>query len=436
MSMMRWSFLACWPRRVAQALGLALALLTISAVLLLPRSAMAGYYQWDTVTLPLPTGAACGNGTPYRFFVNRAWRAKDTVIVFEGGGACWDQAGCEGRGPYRASNPDGVPDDYLQSANTPAYGLITPFSTRLNAFETVRTQSWNLVYLPYCTGDVHTGNRVQTYADADSTRPRVQHHRGHANAQAVAQWLRASLPQARHLLITGFSAGGVGATAHYPALRDALAPTGRAALLADSGPLFPAPLGADPAVYPSAPLHARIRSTWGLDDADGLLRRFEGWAAYDPRNLGSIPSAIAVRYPQDRFGYASFIADGTFPGFSYGSFDPAIPAAPDEPTRQALLLARWEQDLLNWQRVLAEHANVSYFLPYYRRFANSHCLTLVDFTGTGIEEVGAWDMKPFVYTLLDHGAPMRLAETDRINDLLRPLGNGQQRLEWLAGLFR
>jgi hypothetical protein len=263
----------------------------------------------------------------------------------------------------------------------------------------------------------------------------VQHHRGHANAQAVAQWLRTSFPKARHLLVTGFSAGGVGATAHYPALRDALAPTGRASLLADSGPLFPAPLGADPVQFPSAPLHARIREVWGLDGPEGLLARMEGWAGYDPRDLGSIPGAIARRYPQDRFGYASFIADGTFPGFSYGAFDPAVPLAPDEPSRQALLLARWEQDIANWQRVLAEQPNVSYYFPYYRRFANSHCLTLVDFTGTGIEELGQWNLKPFLDNLMDHGPPRRMAETDRINDLLRPLGNGQQRLEWLSGLF-
>ena len=33
--------------------------------------AQAGYFQWEMVELPPESGAACGNGSPYRFFVNR-----------------------------------------------------------------------------------------------------------------------------------------------------------------------------------------------------------------------------------------------------------------------------------------------------------------------------------------------------------------------------
>ena len=70
--------------------------LTLAA--LIPATAMAGYYTWDTVTPAASTGASCGNGTPYRFFVNRTTNAANmakTVIVFEGGGACWEQNACQ-----------------------------------------------------------------------------------------------------------------------------------------------------------------------------------------------------------------------------------------------------------------------------------------------------------------------------------------------------
>uniref|UniRef100_UPI00201905F1 hypothetical protein n=1 Tax=Acinetobacter baumannii TaxID=470 RepID=UPI00201905F1 len=67
-------------------------LLAIKAVAgtLIGGLAHAGYFQWDTVTAPTGGGAPCGNGTPYRFFVNRTPFPRKTVILFEGGGACWD----------------------------------------------------------------------------------------------------------------------------------------------------------------------------------------------------------------------------------------------------------------------------------------------------------------------------------------------------------
>jgi Pectinacetylesterase len=412
-----------------------LALWALVATGLWPAVAQAGYYQWDAVTLPVVTGASCGNGTPYRFFVNRAWRAKDTVVVLEGGGACWDQASCEGTGPLSASNPDGVDTDYMRSSSNAAFGLITPFISRLNVLERVRTQGWNMVYLPNCTGDAHTGNQVQVYDDARPDTPRVQYHRGQANLRAAAAWIGSSL-RTRELLITGFSAGAVGATAGYPILRDAIAPSGKATLLADSGPLFSAPRQADPAAYPSLPLHQRIRTVWGLDTPEGLLATsLNALPGFSPDDLGSVPGALALRYPQDRFAYMSFIRDETFSAFSYAKFDPAVSAMADEASRLPLLLASWERDLNRWVETLQPHGNVSWHLPYFRNFAGSHCLTVVDFSGTGIEEVGLGSIQPFINNALDRGEPMRHVETDRLSDFLRPLGDGLRRLMGVLRLF-
>jgi len=86
----------------------------------LPLAASAGYFQWEAVELPASTGASCGNGSPYRFFVNRTPFTTKTVVIFEGGGACWDQNACAGKGEgplglsiLSASNPNGVPADYM-----------------------------------------------------------------------------------------------------------------------------------------------------------------------------------------------------------------------------------------------------------------------------------------------------------------------------------
>ncbi len=405
--------------------------------LLGPLSASAQFYQWVTVTLPPETGASCGNGTPYRFFVNRALLTRDLVVVYEGGGACWDQAACEGRGRLTASNPNGIPADYLSQINSALGGLVTPFSSRLNPLQSVRTQGWNQVYLPYCTGDVHTGSAVRVYDDANPAAPRTQFHRGQANVRAAADWLRTHLGRPNQLVLTGFSAGGVGSTATYPILRDRLAPTGRATLLADSGPLFPAPRAGGAAQYPSLLLHERIRNAWGLDQSGGMITRYASLPGFDTNNLGSITQALALRYPADRFGYMVFGADGIFSAFSYEKFYPAISGAPNDATRRALVQQLWDRDTAQWVTSMqAMNApNVAWYVPWFRPFNDSHCMTVVDFSGTGIEEVGIASVGSFVDNALDRGAPMRRVEADRVSDYFRPVSAALSLLSIVLALF-
>ncbi|MED5618283.1 pectin acetylesterase-family hydrolase [Ideonella sp. BN130291] len=384
--------------------------------------ASAGLQQWDMVELPVDSGAACGNGTPYRFFVNRAAASNNTVIVYEGGGACWDQKACMGQGPLSAANPDGIPPDYMQHlTNMAANGLVTPFSARTDPFQAVQTQSWNIVYLPYCTGDVHSGNKITVYSDADPAHPRVEYHRGQVNVRGAAQWLRQNLGQPEKLLLTGFSAGGVGSTVTYALMRDTLQPTGKVSLLADSGPLMPAPRSGTPEQYPSLPLHEKIRSAWGLDEPEGLVTQFGGMPGFDVNNLGSVSGALAQRYPQDRFGYMVFQADGNFSAFSYAKFYDDIANAPDARAYRQALYGRWTPDINRWMAELQQYGNVSYHVPFFRNFNQSHCLTIIDFSGTGIEDAGVESLAPFVDNTLDRGPVMRHAEADHVSDFFQPL---------------
>lgn len=397
--------------------------------------ASAGYFVWDTVELPASSGAACGNGTPYRFFVNRNPFTRNTVIMYEGGGACWDQKSCQGVGALSASNPNGVPSDYLAQVNTAAGGLVTPFTARLDPFQSVPTQGWNIVYLPYCTGDVHSGNKLAVYGDADPANPRVEYHRGQLNVLGAAHWLRANIGQPNQLLLTGFSAGGVGSTTTYPLMRDILQPTGRSSLLADSGPLMPAPRGSSTDQYPSLLLHERIRSAWGLDEPTGLIPQFSSMPGFDPNNFGTVSTAIARRYPQDRFSYAVFQADGIFSAFSYEKFYPDIANAPTPEARMQALLARWQPDVMRWTQQLQQEPNVAYHVPYFRDFNQSHCLTIVDFSGTGIEDKGIASLSPFLDNTLNRGAPMRNIEEDHVSDLSRPLSFAMSLLKIVMSLF-
>ncbi|MEK8031625.1 pectin acetylesterase-family hydrolase [Ideonella sp. DXS29W] len=406
------------------------------ALMLLAPMAQAAWFIWETIELPMSTGASCGNGTPYRFFVNRTPLNSHLAITFEGGGACWDQDACEGVGAYSATNPDGIPGDYMSQPNSAAGGLVTPFSARLDPFQGVRTQDWTLVYMPYCTGDVHTGNLVRVYNDQRPDQPRVQYHRGQANVKAAADWMRRNLGRPGHLLLTGFSAGGVGSTANYAIVRDALAPRGRATLMADSGPLMNAPRGQTKEQSPSLPLQELIRVSWGLDLPGGMIPTLQAkLPTLNVDNMGSLSGALARQYPKDRFGYLLFQEDAIFAGFSYLDFFPDIANEPNPDKQKRMLNALWRQDIAAWLPLLDAEPNISYHVPFFRDFNESHCLTIVDFSGTGIQEKGIADAEPFINNALDRKPPMRNVEHDQVTDLTQPLSVALEILAIVLDIF-
>lgn len=405
-----------------------------SAASLVCAAAHAGYLQWEMVELPASSGASCGNGTPYRFFVNRTPFTSKTVVMFEGGGACWDQGACKGGTLLDAVNPDGIPANYMTDWNRQAHlGLVTPFTLRLHPLQSVQTQSWNIVYLTYCTGDVHTGNKVAVYDNLDPAHPMAYHHRGAVNAKAVAAWMAKNMKQPDKLFLTGFSAGGVGSTALYPAFREALKPK-QMALLADSGPLFNVPRDATPEQAPSVLLHNKIRTVWGLDGPNGLVTelvtKYPGAGNAD--NLGSVTAGIGKIFPNDRIGYANFQEDTNFSAFSYQKFYPEIANAPDEATRLKRLNQKWRQEITPWVAQMETQPNIGYYIPNKRELNGSHCLTIVTFGGTSIVEAGLHDVGRFVDNLIDgKGTPMRAFEknpssqrvllSDWFADLIAPL---------------
>ncbi|MGQ0596001.1 pectin acetylesterase-family hydrolase [Aquabacterium sp.] len=410
----------------------------------------ANYFKWDMVELPVSSGASCGNGSPYRFFVNRTPFTSKTIVIFEGGGACYGQNACQYKdGFLGAINPNGIPTDYMTNLvpslpntagttigvfNSALLGNITPFAARLNPTK-VQTQSWNMVYVPYCTGDVYTGNKVAVYNDADPAHPLSYFHRGDVNTQFVAGWLKNNMPRPTRLLVAGFSAGAVGATAQYPVIRNALNPA-RSALLADSGPLFDAPRDASPTVAPSVPLYNKVRQAWGLDGPDGvvqrLLKQYPG-AGGDVNNLGSLNTALARVFPQDRIGFTLTQSDKLFSAFAYDNFFPEIKAGATIQQRDALRLRKWRQEIGPWLEAMHPYPNIGYYIPYSRdSVLKSHTTTMLTFNNTEIPEAGFDSINSFVDNLIDGtGATIRAFEQS--HTLRQPLADAVS--EYLANLI-
>ena len=323
-------------------------------------------YAWQRVELP---GTMCGNGSQYKFWVYDSPSSNNLLVMFEGGGACWDYETCSGQaGLLGAANPNGIPDDYITQFEaqyvSPLVNGADP-GIPLRPKNPIATEGWDVVYMPYCTGDVHVGNNVVTYSDPTGQNPPITwRHVGFNNTRAAMQEVHNRFPNVNKLLVTGFSAGGVATAAGYYEVRRDIQPV-KGYMLDDSGPIFPAPN----ASYNSYPLHQLISTVWGLDTLYAELP-----ASFDPNDFGSATDMVATEFPNDQLAYAGYSSDYNFSRFSYERFYPNLD--------QAAVLALWRQDQANLINRMDDHPNFSFHVPWHRPINDSHCVSIITFIGS------------------------------------------------------
>lgn len=337
------------------------------------------YDEWVKVEVP---GTVCGDGSQYKFFVNYSDSKNDVVVVLEPGGACWDYESCTGKDGIRgAANVDGIPDDHVDLAP-----FISPFLNRF-AETNPHTHDWNMVYVPYCTGDVHTGNAVVTYSDPDGIEPDVTfNHKGHDNMTGVIDWMAGQFESVPKLLVTGCSAGGAGALVNYHWIREGLAGVEQGFLLADSGPIMPSSGW-------SKPLHEKVYDAWNVPSIlTGLP------SGFDPEDFGTINTLVADLYPDDRLAVTYFQRDYNFSLYSYERFYEFPP--------KSEIMNMWAEDTELLQGVFDSRDNLSYYLPYWRALNDSHCSTLISFAGSEIQE-DDMGLEDFVGDLLNPDRALR-----------------------------
>jgi hypothetical protein len=237
---------------------------------------------------------APGADPAYRFWARRG-TMNALVIYFDGGGACWDDVTCavpmlavEGgrsEGFYKAELMPG--DDPRRMGGI--FDLDNPRNP---------VRDWSFVFVPYCTGDVHSGSNTARYRDPDTGEPFTIRHRGADNFRVVLQWIRANFAGPEQILVAGSSAGAYGAATHYERIRDAY-PGARAAMLGDAGQ--------------------------GVTTPDFLERRNGNWRYQLPESVfganaqltadDDIVGILAAHYPNDRFAQYTTAHDQTQAGF-------------------------------------------------------------------------------------------------------------------------
>jgi hypothetical protein len=140
----------------------------------------------------------CSRGTPYAYFVRKG-TVNRVVINFRGGGACWNETTCSIAGSLFQETV-GSESFATNEENAPG---IFDHKNPANPFK-----DWHHVYIPYCTGDIHWGDNVQTYGQGEAAV--TVNHKGAVNARAALAWTYANIPEPEKVFVTGCSAGSYG----------------------------------------------------------------------------------------------------------------------------------------------------------------------------------------------------------------------------------
>jgi hypothetical protein len=231
---------------------------------------------WNTIVAGGET--SCSDGSPYRFLARPADPAR-LVVYFEGGGACFDGRTCD---PHL----DPTYTVNLSSLNPRRFNGIFAFDHPENPFA-----GRSVVVVPYCTGDVHLGDREAVY-DAPATRGHAPHpvtirHRGAVNAKAALDWVQSRFVRPETIFVAGSSGGAIPSPyyTHHLAVRY---PNARIAQLGDGA-----------GGYRGA-AETGLHDTWGLLGVVGDLDEFSTMA---PREFSfeKLYVATARRHPRITF---------------------------------------------------------------------------------------------------------------------------------------
>lgn len=240
--------------------------------------------MWETITAP--EDCMCGDGSEFSYFVRKADPTK-VLFFLEGGGACFTKETCgEGSETYkRTVGYDG--------GMTDGEGIFD-FANPANPFA-----NYSVVFVPYCTGDVHIGNATTDYGDGV-----VVHHNGYVNGTTALATMAEMFPDATQVVVAGESAGSIPSPL-YAGLAHDLLPAARLTVLADGS-----------GAYPDVPaVNTLIGAQWGTMNAVPAWPENEGLTAEDWSLPGLFVQA-GKHAPEITFGRHDYAFDETQTSFT------------------------------------------------------------------------------------------------------------------------
>ena len=177
------------------------------------------------------SGALPGNPEPYTFWARRG-SVNKLAVFFDGGGACWDSATCSF--PMNPAAPPGTPGLYkaeISASDDPSgQGGMFELNNDQNP-----VKDWTIVFVPYCTADLHGGSKTAEYTNVQTQKPFTIEHRGADNFALLLRWMADNISNPDEMLVSGSSAGAYGAMINYPKQVRSAFGSAKNVLFADSG---------------------------------------------------------------------------------------------------------------------------------------------------------------------------------------------------------
>ncbi|NLD76651.1 MAG: hypothetical protein GX643_08275 [Acidimicrobiales bacterium] len=227
--------------------------------------------DWQKVLAP--PSCHCSDGSPFHYWVRRGDPGK-VLFYLEGGGACFSAETCASDTATYTVN--------IEGDGGPGDGGIFDLENDENPLA-----DHSMIYVPYCTGDLHLGDAVTDYSDDVTV-----HHNGYTNASTALAAAGALFPDATEVVVAGSSAGSAGAPGFGGGAHDVW-PDADVAVIADGS-----------AAYPGTPeITLTIGGLWGVDEGIPLWPETADLPA-EAWSLHGLFTNSATHFPEIRF--ASF----------------------------------------------------------------------------------------------------------------------------------
>ena len=256
--------------------------------------------------------SASGTQNSQFYYFVRPGDSKKLLINFMGGGACWNLSNCFGTNTTTYFNSMS-----LLNATTMKFAFGSGVVDNMNIQNPLT--GYTVIFIPYCTGDLHWGSNDTIYNPATNTftgntnSGGILHHRGFDNFLAVLTDLKKNYPSPTNVFITGQSAGGYGAMFTAPYIIEAMGGYGGATdyVLVSDASAGVAPSSNNTTVAPLWGITA------GISKAGGSASNLPDWisgitdSSFSTLQVGQFFQRIAQNYPSLRIGQYSTIYDIT-----------------------------------------------------------------------------------------------------------------------------
>ena len=293
----------------------------------------APYDTWTWVDFP---EAVCASGTPTGLAINPHQGSNTLLLYLEGGGQCSSSATCWGTldaGPTATNTFGYDAGTFFASTNVQvAYPLFDRTNTA-NPFADM-----NMVFVPYCTGDLHSGHSLDNNLTLSDGTPQPTYFYGAYDLDVFLARLVPTFAPVSRVWLVGTSAGGFGTFLDFDRVQGAF--DAGVDIMDDSGP---------PLLGPNQTSNNGAFTLWGYTAPSGCTAPCDSYADVFSYDL----SVQATWTTPGELGFLSFTEDPTISGdfgYTIAQYPAALAGAlmilPAAPTAATFLVYNFEHHVV------------------------------------------------------------------------------------------